>query len=72
MSRRQTSKTLQIQLTEKTGFEQFLFDIKQNIFSVLFVLLKTEDSSYFEIFTEVVFDYLQIMQFPFHEKVMSV
>ena len=56
-------------LTEKTSFEEFEDNLKQSIFGVLFVLLKTQE---FSVLVELIFltlEILQFMSFPFKEQV---
>src|SRR3990167_3357964 len=57
---------------EKTGFDQFLYDLKQSTFSVIYVLLKEEDSSILGVFFENITDYLQLLQFIFNQKIQTV
>ncbi len=57
-------------LEEKSSsVEKFLRDLKEMIFNVLFVLLKSDDDSLLMVFLGVTFDYIQMLNFPFHYKI---
>ena len=57
-------------LDEKgSSLDKFLKDLKETIFNVLFVLLKSDDDSLLMVFLGVSFDYIQMLNFPFHYKI---
>jgi hypothetical protein len=58
--------------TEKSGIDVFLRDLKKSTFSVLYVLLKEEDSGLIRLFIENITDYLQMLQFIFHDKIKRI
>ena len=60
-------------ISEPSKLEKIMNDIKNATFSVLFVLLKEEEdiNLLFFIFPTI-FDFLQILQFVFHEKVIHL
>ena len=56
-------------LTEKSSFEEFEETLKKAIFGVLFVLLRSEEFSFFVEVLFLLLELLQFMSFPFHHRV---
>ena len=54
---------------DRSSLEKFLQELKVTIFNVLFVLLKSDDDSLFMVYVGVTFDYIQMLNFPFHYKI---
>lgn len=50
---------------EKTAFEKFEDEIKGTIFSVLYVLLKEDETSHWKHIVIILVDFLQIYHFSF-------
>lgn len=68
----QGDKTDDLLLTpEKSGIEKFLKEMKKSAFAVIYVLLEEEDQGLFRLFIENAIDYIQMLQFIFHEKIQK-
>ena len=59
-------------LSTMTGFDKFLADLKVSTFQVLYIALKEDENSLFGMFIDNATDYVQMLQFVFHAKIMSV
>lgn len=69
----QEEKNNEFMLTpEKSGIDKLLKDIKDSAFSVIYVLLEEEDQGLFRLFIENAIDYIQMLQFIFHQKIQGV
>ena len=56
---------------EKSTFERFESELKNTIFSVLFVLLKEDDMNIWWSFVITLIEFFQILIFPFHGQVFT-
>jgi len=56
-------------LAEKSSFEEFEENLKKAIFGVLFVLLRSEEFSFFVEVLFLLLELLQFMSFPFNDRV---
>ena len=56
-------------LSEKSSYEVFEENFKKAIFGVLFVLLRSEEFSFFVEILFLLLELLQFMSFPFHNRV---
>jgi hypothetical protein len=57
---------------KRTSFDKFLDDVKDSVFSVLFVLLKEDTGGILYFAMENLIDYIQMHEFIFNEQINSV
>lgn len=59
-------------MNQKNGLDRILSELKKSIFSVLYVLLTEDDAGFIYFVLEYGLDWIQMLQFPFDDKISAV